>query len=290
MIVGAQKSGTSSLNSYLSAHPALQGTRVGANGQSPEIMYFLRPDRFGGQIPWKILYGEFQGSKLIGKSAGLMYEEAAVEQLAQHNPNAQIAVIMRDPVKRAYSSFLHNRRNGLEPESDFLVALRAGPERFPEQDERRFRCAYEAWGRYVDYLPRLARVFGSQRVHLFFFEEFVRSPSSAVHNLIVDMGVSPQDLSDVIPHVNAATGSRAPLAIARLFRSGGPLGSVRHLVPVSARHRLRWAMLAANRKAASDPPIPEEARTFLRARYQEPNRELSSLMQRDVRQWWGEVP
>src|SRR3712207_7320269 len=39
-------------------------------------------------------------------------------------PDVRVVVVVRDPVDRAWSNWVHLRADGLEPEADFLTAVR----------------------------------------------------------------------------------------------------------------------------------------------------------------------
>ena len=84
MIIGAAKSGTSSLVQLLHAAP-----RVAGNPSAGEIGYFLRDDEFGrGVAEARAKYFDSDDPDLlrVGKSAGLMYSEAALARLAADSP------------------------------------------------------------------------------------------------------------------------------------------------------------------------------------------------------------
>src|SRR3712207_8236345 len=44
-------------------------------------------------------------------------------------PDVRVVVVVRDPVDRAWSNWVHLRADGLEPEADFLAAVRLEEER-----------------------------------------------------------------------------------------------------------------------------------------------------------------
>jgi hypothetical protein len=289
MIAGAQKSGTSSLNTYLGTHPATRVTREPAHGESPELVYFLRPDRFGGKIPWSYLYGEDLRGTLVGKSAGLMYDDEAIARLRAHFPDVDVAVILRDPVRRAFSAYQHNRRRGLEPATTFEEAIQDGPTRFPEGDERRFRCAYIEWSCYADYLPHLYATFGREKVHVLLFEQFVQDPRGCVTALVESVGLDPDEFPDEVGHVNVSGRARSQ-ALARALRTGRPATRLaRRVLPLGFRHYVHGRLVELN--TATDSRVGEQLdpRTArrLRERFAESDARLGAMLGRDLGQFWG---
>lgn len=292
MIAGAQKSGTSSLNTYLGQHPSLRSTREDADGQSPEIMWFLRPERFDDGIPWSFLYGEVdEGELLVGKSAGLMYDGDAVERLAAHDPRVHVVVVLRDPVKRAFSAYQFNKQRGIEPASSFEDALAGGPQRFRAEDERHFRCAYVEWSAYADHVERLLRRFGEDRVHVLLFEELTSDPRRVVAPLLEKLGLDPADLPEGVGHANEASQSRS-LVLARAVRPGHPLARVlRKLLPLGARHRLRVWLRSVNTSTSAKPRSEQLSATTtedLSERLRDSTDRLGRLLGRnDLPDWWS---
>lgn len=292
MIAGAQKSGTSSLNSHLGRHPALQATREDADGQSSEIVWFLRPERFDDGIPWDFLYGDLRDDALlVGKSAGLMYDVDAVDRLHAHAPDAQVVVLLRDPVKRAFSSYQFNKQRGIEPAATFEDALAGGAERFKPGDERRFRCAYTEWSSYHDHVQLLRDRFGPERVHVMIFEELVADPRGVVAPVLRALGLDPEQLPETLGHANEASQARS-LALARAVRPGHPLARVlRVVMPMSARQRLRRWLRSLNAgsgpaKAPAETLDPTTAAELART-LAEPNRQLAAALGRDdLADWW----
>src|SRR5947209_19437637 len=84
MLVGAQKSGTTSLLRYLVQHPRLRGH------STVECAYFVDDDEFAAGWGRRGLGRYFPGDGpelLVGKSTRLSQDDRPVERLAAHNPD-----------------------------------------------------------------------------------------------------------------------------------------------------------------------------------------------------------
>jgi hypothetical protein len=103
MIIGAQKSGTSSLFSYLDNHPYLLGSKTKETNFFFFDSLFLRGD---------IVYDSYFDSKFFWQkgisfegSVGYLYYPFVAERLAKYNPNLRFIVLLRNPTERAYSAW-----------------------------------------------------------------------------------------------------------------------------------------------------------------------------------------
>lgn len=103
IIVGAQKSGTTSLHYYLSQHPNLTAS-------SPkEIHYFDRYVNFGYTLEW--YKSHFFNKKGLSPqlyfeaTPNYIYHGKIGKQLAELRPDIKLILLLREPVDRAYSAW-----------------------------------------------------------------------------------------------------------------------------------------------------------------------------------------
>ena len=175
-IVGTAKSGTTTLFETLRKHPGIFIPR------RKECRYFsCLPVNFSGRAPRSSNYVVqsleeyrklFKGAK-PGQLCGdispdylYYYQNAVPKILDEINAQVPIVIVLRNPIDRAYSNYLHHVREGREKLS-FEVALNAEKER---------RAANWAWGwNYVDiglYANQVkAYMDNFERVLLLLFEE-----------------------------------------------------------------------------------------------------------------------
>ena len=130
-IIGAQKAGTTSLAHLLDQHPEL------ALARSKETDFFTRNWHRG--LDWyRAQFDGLEARVLIDASAS--YSSAPIDDVGSQDgptagvparihsvqPHARFIYVLRDPAARAYSSYWHNVRVGLENRS-FRDALAAQP-------------------------------------------------------------------------------------------------------------------------------------------------------------------
>ena len=145
LIIGGQRCGTTSLYRYLADHPSVRP----AIGK--ELQYFsLHHDRgerwYRGHFPRRP-----DAVRSFEASPYYLFDPAVPARVAATLPAARFVALVRDPVERAWSHYLHSRRYGIEPLS-FADALDAEPERLASGGRREY--SYQARGFYAEQLER----------------------------------------------------------------------------------------------------------------------------------------
>ncbi len=100
IIIGSQKAGTSSLHYYLDQHPQMSGSHP------KELHYFSRDIHFGKSL--KNYEKHFQGwskKKYFESTPTYLYTPGACEAIQYAYPDLKLIVVLRDPIKRAYSAW-----------------------------------------------------------------------------------------------------------------------------------------------------------------------------------------
>ncbi|MCX6307175.1 MAG: sulfotransferase domain-containing protein [Bacteroidetes bacterium] len=96
LIIGAAKSGTTSLIADLKSHP-------GIYTPGAELNYFSH--FFGKGAEWYCSQFNQPGKIQGEKSTSYLYETTCHERIFQHNPGMKLIVLLREPVKRAFSNW-----------------------------------------------------------------------------------------------------------------------------------------------------------------------------------------
>jgi hypothetical protein len=285
MIVGAQKSGTSTLLHFLGQHPGVQPqTR-------PELVWLMDDRQYGqgGFDGWDDYYfdGPAAGRLRLGKLAGLMSEPAGLERLHALNGDVTISVILREPVARAYSAFWFFRAEGREPAPTFEAALDGDPARFGSDTESRRICAYRDRSQYAPHIADLYDRFGRDSVDVIFLDDFKGDPAGAVAPLVTTLGLDVGELPALAGAKNTAKAPRSE-TVAKVTRARGPLArAVRPLVPRNLRAQVRRRLHRMNQVAIDTPPIDPSTDARLRDEFAGANRALEELLGRPVPGGWS---
>lgn len=193
VILGAQKSGTSSLHQYLTQHRGVIAPL------RKEVHYFDL--NFGrGEAWYRAHFGRVGEPGLnIDSSPYYLFHPAVPRRLAGLLPEARLLVLLRDPVRRAYSHYWHERHRGREP-LGFEEALRAEPGRIDaahaqlaagaiERSRAHQEYSYLARGRYAEQLERWFEHFPRDRVHVVRFESLAKEPLATVNEVCAFLGL-----------------------------------------------------------------------------------------------------
>jgi hypothetical protein len=286
MIVGAQKAGTTSLFRYLAQHPA-----ICAHPQR-ELSFFV--DDAVYQRGYGDIFGRAFGdcpdeSMLLAKHVMLMYSQAAVERLHEHNSEIHVVAVLRNPVERAYSAYWYARRRGWEHLPTFEEALAAEPLRLVEGWFRWRNCAYLHNSTYDQPIERLRTRFGMDQVHVFATEDLRSDPENVCQCIFGLLGIDVSFVPQVDTQHNPSAMARSePIAraLARFLAPHNPIRrAIRPLLPNSWAYRLRYRALHLLDKSFTQPPMETEIRQRLVEQFRPHNARLAELLGRDLGHW-----
>lgn len=173
VIIGAQRSGTSSLFDWLAQHPA------GRRSSVKEVHYF--DDHPDEPTRWYRHHFPIRRSGFAFETTpSLLYEPDAPARFAKVLTRATAVVLLRDPAARAISHYHH-------------TAVKLGQEHRPLEEaiwaEPTSRLdAYRARGYYADQLERWADTIGWDRLHVLISEEMYADPHGQVDTLMDRLG------------------------------------------------------------------------------------------------------
>jgi hypothetical protein len=284
-IVGAQKAATTALLRYVAQHPSIQVH------STQEMTFFV--DDAEWQRGWEDArrrYGLRDADRMIGvKAAAMMNDPEAVMRLAEHSPSAQIAVVLRNPVERAYSAFWYCRSRGLEPCADFDEAVWARPERFGDDRVARIACDYLGNSSYAAPIRQLQHTFGSERVHLLRNED-LRGGPAATDGILQSLGLDPAERASGSVNVNRATRARSQRLAAVLASRGRARSLLRAALPIEARRRIRNSVRGLNRVEFRPPPMNPRTHELLVAHFTPDIDEVQKLTGWDLSEWKNAGP
>lgn len=191
LIVGAQRSGTTSMYRTLSQHPAVLKAVLHKGVHYFDMNYDRGMGWYRAHFPLRatarrtaVRAGD--AALTLESSPYYMFHPCAAERIARDLPDVRLLVLVRDPVERAYSAHAHELARGFETES-FERALQLEDERLRGEAERMIadpgylshshqHHAYLARGRYCEQLDRLERIVGAERVHVVDSGDFFVKP------------------------------------------------------------------------------------------------------------------
>lgn len=288
-VVGAGKAGTTALYYYFEKHPEVFVPSVkelnfmALDGQ-PTF-----PDRGSVRVNersiWKeedylSLFADWDDEKIACDcSPSYLYYPKAAEEIARRRPDAKIVILLRQPVLRAYSSYLHCKKSGSEDSESFEKAL--------ENEERYRKDGYWFHSHYLsasDYLPQLKRyfdLFPADQIHVIEYQEFDRDQSRTLNALYRFLGIAP-NADEKRLEANRSGEVKSTLLANLVFRSTRLRQLLRPLVPRSYR---RVIMNAFQRLTLSKQSISGSTFKRLNKQFSSDFEEISTLTGIDTSSW-----
>ena len=306
-IAGAPKSGTTSLYHYLDQHPEiymspikepnyfaseLRPENFGVDFQARverdrrELETYLRGDmrekRFGGLVTswddYLKLFGNASDQVAIGEASPCyLWSETAARNIAARVPHARIIMILRNPVERAFSHYLHALTVGATNRTfreEIEAALRTG------QKSISLERSLLEFGQYRAQIERYQTAFPRAQIHISLFEDLQRSPAALVVDLLAFLGADPDVRVDVSrrhhePRISKLNG------LTWYLKKWGAWPYLRNLLPRPLGPRLSSVLMRSRASLVMD----TADRAFLIDYYREDIKSLGTLLNRDLAGW-----
>lgn len=290
-LVGAQKSGTTTLAVMLDSHPEVamstpkepgylafgeQGyTCLDGYGRVTRASSWVLRCRQDYLALWQDAPAR---ARVLGEaSTWYLSEPGCAQKLHAFNPDARIIMILRQPADRAYSAWSHALRDEEEPCSRFEDALAGESQRVHASHLLRYR----EMGHYARYLQHYQKVFGEGRVLVLLYEDLRDHPDTLWRQCCDFLQISRAPAPE--SHRQNRSGMPRSRLLYRLLRSEGFKRRIKRLLPLSLTARVKGQLDAAN--MARLPPIAPETRRQLTREFAAEIHELESLTGRNLQHW-----
>lgn len=290
-IVGAARSGTTSLYQYLAQHPDVY---MPAN---KEPHWFSRVRRLPGlgshpvtsEQEYLRLFRRQNREAVAGEaSTSYLWDKEAPYRIKEAVPHAKVIAILRHPVERAYSHY--------------LLDVQAGKQHLPFRQalEQAYRAEAKGWGItdlyidlgfYAEQLRRYFEAFDRTRIQVFLHEDLIGDRRALLGSLMEFLEVDPRYADSIQTDVQYNKYSIPKNRLAkrildsRLFRCRRASALRAKIIP---DHGVRtWIRSSLLLREGIKPPLDEASRSFLMELYGPDIRKLQSLLGRDLGHWLG---
>ena len=243
LIIGAPKSGTTSLHYYMAEHP-----QVYVSSMVKEARYFAYDSdnadhraKAGCAFPvttWEqyvALFTDASGFKAIGESSPQYLGcRVAAQRIATRLPDVKLVVVLRNPVDRTVSAFIQDVRNKQAKLSELSGE----------------RLSSSRWARgsfYRDDLKRYYDLFSREQIKVIRFKDLKSDTNSIVREVYDFLGVDSTFSPDTsIRHNKGGLPSNPALdRMLRSLRNSGIKRTLKPFLPASVR-RLYTSLLENN--------------------------------------------
>lgn len=269
LVIGASKSGTSSLNNLLQQHADIfmsevkephyfclkgSGMRMAGPGDQRRLA------RVTAELEaYQGLFRGSEGSAAVGEaSTNYLYDPEAARLIRKTLPEVRLICLLRDPVERAYSAYRHVRRDGDEDAPSFLEGLqREGQRRARGFD---YLWWYRECGFYSRHLEVYTSLFDPEQVLLLPFSELAGGKVNALMEKVERfLELEPHPKRYVSIRENSA-GGMIGQRMTQSLEGSLPSKLWRRLLPLRLRLHLR---AIRSRKGGKEDELPDEVRKVL---------------------------
>jgi hypothetical protein len=289
-IVGAQKSGTTSMNNYLQQHPSIFIPKK-------KESHFFGSDlnfKFGGLRDRRFYLSLFDGvttEKRVGEtSVWYLYSKMAAKEIKAFSPSASIIIMLRNPVDMIYSLHSEFLYDGNEDINDFESALEAEQDRkkglrIPKGAHLVEGLFYREVAKYTKQVKRYIDTFGRDKVHIIIFDDFKNDLSTVYVKTLRFLGVN-DDYQPDFRVINPNKRARSRL-LRGLLNDPSPTtkGIGRLLVPRPLRNPLFLFLKQFNKKYMPRQPIDPQLRKCLQMEFAPEVKKLSHFIGKDLNYW-----
>lgn len=291
LIIGAPRAGTTTLYHYLAQHPDV------FMSEEKEPNFFLfdgSGPRFTGPNTrpahartartideYRNLFAGAEGYAAVGEgSTQYLYSAHAAQRIAMRLPKAKLVAIVRHPVERAYSSYLHLRGLGEEPAETFERALELEDDR--KRDGWWPQYLYVDKGLYSRQVQQYLGVFPADQLRIYTYEDLSSRPEELRRDLFDYLEI---DVTFTPTHVGRTNASGVPRAawLHRLLTTPSPpKAALKRLVPRPVAEYIHQGIRRMN---LDTPALAPDTRAHLLNAFRADTLQLQGLIGRDLTAW-----
>lgn len=280
-IIGAPKSGTTSLYAYLKQHPQVFMPAIKepnffsqslAEVRSPEWRHIKELSEY------EKLFNDVKDEQAIGEGSISYFAcPQAPAMIYQYIPKAKLIAILRNPADRAYSAYTFSIQGGSENNRNFAQALKAEEEKIPVN---RF---YKNVGFYATHLQRFYQQFPKEQIKIFLYEDLKNNRQQLLKDLYNFLEVDPNFTPKMDQQFNVTRKPKSRLLNNFLSKSNPLRNLLIKITPDKVRNMLN--LYQRNLAGSKFPPIPEKIKIELLTEYRESILQLQDMINRDLSDW-----
>lgn len=258
-----------------------QGQRVEYKGPGDE---WLNENAVTDREEYRALFSQSRNCVTGDVSPLYLYTPEAPDTFRTLRSDVKLIAVLRHPVDRAYSSFLHLQRDDREPLSSFSAALAAEEDRIEKNWAPIWH--FTRAGLYGRQLERYQWFLEREQVLVVLFDDFKARTESVVSEIYDWIGVDPSFTPEMTVH-NASGLPYSQLAHDFLSGTHPVKEAVKPFFPPSWRETLAHAVKNLNLQSAAS--LDDSLRRrLIREVFADDLRHLDSLIAPDIAHWYRE--
>jgi hypothetical protein len=193
LIIGAARSGTSTLYTYMQSHPDIYLRPE----KRPEPHFFFKDSEYAkGMRYYETTWFPIETKcHAVGEaSTSYIFGPKVPERIARDLPDARLIAVLRNPIERAHSNYWHSVKSGLET-LDFASAVEREDQRTQALNDTALAelkpFSYLARGFYHAQISKFLTVIPHGRLAIHIFDDLCRDPRGQLEEIYRFIGVDP---------------------------------------------------------------------------------------------------
>lgn len=288
LLIGVQKSGTTSVYNYLNQHPQIflsplketnflerdwASLEASAKRYPHESCYSLEH--------YQQLFADVADEAAIGEASPnyLFHYKTAIPEIKKLVPDAKLLVMLRNPVQRAYSDYLMHVRDSLSE-----LSLEEHLEKRPNTSHTLLK------GKYGHQLTEWFQAFPREQFKILFYEDLCQDAQKFTAEIYEFLNV---DTSFETDTRKRAQGAQVPKnnIVNRLLKTENPVRqmastALRQVASPEVRKKFRDQLIQLNSQSGKSAcPLSPETKQALIEYYRSDVEQLQALLDRDLSSW-----
>ncbi len=200
LIIGYYKSGTTSLYDYLIQHENI------GKAKRKEIHYFSF-SYWRGLMWYRSYFSTIFAKRQIEAKTGrkfhtgesspqYIFHPYSLDRIHQTLPNVKLILLLRNPIDRAYSHYIHEKNRENEPLKTFEEAIELDDERYEvmfskfkkneikEFNNKVYLSPYVRMGKYILEIKKLYKIFPKNQILILKTSDLDNSPENTVNKAL----------------------------------------------------------------------------------------------------------
>jgi hypothetical protein len=287
LIVGAAKSGTTSLHNYLNQHPDVFMC-------FPKEPHFLINKEIGEQRiskgvlnleDYKSLFKGESGKRYRGESSVmyLSFPEITITNIKKYlSEDVKIIIMLRNPVKRAYSGYQHVKRYNMMENLSFEDALELAENRYQETLNMTPASRYLLLGNYYNQVKSYQQQFDD--VHVVIYDDYKANLNEELNKVFDFLTIRRITVNTEQRHMVGGWEWKNE-SMKKIMMQKNPIKTMlKYIIPFKGlRKFIRLKLQKENTKLVKN--IKPETEKWLKMYYKEDVAQLSELLNRDLNHW-----
>ena len=287
LIVGAAKSGTTSLHNYLNQHPDIFMCK-------PKEPHFLISKEIGiNRIPNAInkkrqyidLFKSAKNKKYVGESSVLYlaYPNISIKNIKKHlNDQVKIIIMLRNPVQRAYSGYQHVKRYNSVENLSFDQALKKSEFRYSNNSAITPASRYLELGNYYKQVKLFKQKF--EFVHVIIYDDYLNHFNIEMEKVFDFLNLNKVHINTQTKHMVGGWEWNNLLFKKLLLKNSILKKIFKNLIP-KKRYRKYLRDFILNMTTRSIQEMDPQTENWLKNYYKDDIIKLSKLINRNLNHW-----